>query len=374
MSGRTPTLAEALAEARRVATVLDDGVEVDDSAVFRWLRGHQLHLGHYHYLVIGSQNLPPAWRARTLKFNSERAALDRLQPIAHDRIAAAALEAALREARLVTGASAPQTKPASGAAAGTATAAMIGVAAKALAAGQLWAIEAGHTPTSRFISRTSPSVFAAINPATGTAIDFQYIAALEGNQWLRGYIPFKRSGIVAGRSGMTVASGFDVGQWSILQLGTMGFPATLLDKLKPFANVNFKSRNKSQVAAQVATLGPVPVLTKSEADLCDGRVFSKILAQALKAWNAGRSAGVPAFTALPAGWQTVWLSRYYQEGPATQVSLGKTFRAQALAGKWTDAMASLRSYTEYGVRAKAEAKVLAAELPPTPAPPAKVAK
>lgn len=251
---------------------------------------------------------------------------------------------------------------------------MIGGAANALAAGQLWTIEAGHAPTSRLISRTSPSVFAAINPATGTAIDFQYIAALEGNQWLRGYVRFKRSGIVAGQSGMTVASGFDVGQWSISQLGAMGFPTTLLDKLKPFANVNFKSRNKSQVAAQVATFGPVPVLTKSEADLCDGRVFSTILAQALKAWNAGRSAGVPAFIALPAGWQTVWLSRYYQEGPATQVSLGKTFRAQALAGKWTDAMASLRSYTEYSERAKAEAKVLAAELPPTPATPAKAAK
>jgi hypothetical protein len=368
MSGKTPTLAEALAAARRLATVLDDGIEIDDKTVFHWLRGHQLHLGHYHYLVVGSQALPAAWQARTLKFTSERAALDRLRPVARDRVAMTALQSALSEAGI-----APAPSPKATTATPTASTA-IDLAAKALVAGQLWAIEARHAPPSRFISRTSPSVFAAINPLFGTAIDFQYIATLEGNQWLRGYVPFKRGGIVAGRSGMTVASGFDVGQWSLSQLGTMGFPSPLLDKLKPFANVNFKSRDKSQVAAQVATLGPVPVLTKAEADLCDGRVFSAILGQAQKAWDTGHSAGVPAFTALPAGWQTVWLSRYYQEGPATRVALGKTFRAQALAGKWADAVTSLRSYTEYGARAKAEANVLAAALPPAPSPPAKATK
>jgi hypothetical protein len=131
--------------------------------------------------------------------------------------------------------------------------------------------------------------------------------------------------------------------------------------------VNFKSRNKNHVAAEVATLGPVPVLTKEEADLCDGRVFSTILGQAQRAWNGGKSTGVPAFSALPAGWQTVWLSRFYQEGPATRVTLGKAFRAQALAGKWTDAIASLRSYSDYRDRAKAEANLLAADIPPVPA-------
>ena len=207
-------------------------------------------------------------------------------------------------------------------------------------------------------------MFEAINPRFGTAIDFQYIATLEGNQRLRGYVPFKRGGVVAGRSGMTVASGFDVGQWSMPELTAMGLPTPLLDKLKPFVHVNFKHLNKSHVAAEVAKLGPVPILTKAEADLCDGSVFSTILGQAQKEWDRKRAKDVPAFNALPAGWQTVWLSRFYQEGPATHVALGRTFRAHALAGEWDDAITSLSSYTEYRERAKAEADLLAADVPP----------
>lgn len=70
------------------------------------------------------------------------------------------------------------------------------------------AIEARHAPHSRFVTRTSLSAFAPISPRFGTAVSFTFIAKLEGDQWLRGYIPIKRSGIVAGQSGMTVASGF----------------------------------------------------------------------------------------------------------------------------------------------------------------------
>lgn len=345
------TLAQAVAAADATVTVLDDKIDVEDRAVFRWLRGHQVHAGRFHHLVVGSQPLPPAWQAATVKIASDMQATHMLQPVGRDPGALRTLGSALRE-----------VDPTGGSTSATGT---VGKVAAALAAGRMWAIEARHAPHSRFATRTSLTAFAPINPKFGTDVDFTFIAKLEGDQWLRGYIPIKRTGIVAGRSGMTVASGFDVGQWSSAELSSFGFPPALLAKLKPFAAHAFKGRSREQVAATVAKLGPVPVLTKAEADLCDGAVFARTLGEAIRAWDLAPVPGVPRFAQLPSGWQTVWLSRFYQEGAGTHVARGKTFRRQARNGDWTGAITTLKSYTEYQGRAKAEAALLEAELPPT---------
>lgn len=347
------TLAQAIAAADATLTVLDDKIDVEDAAVFRWLKGHQVHAGRLHNLVIGSQPLPPAWQAVTVKIGSVVQANHLLQPIGHDAVAQAALGAALRELD-------PKSAATNGAD-------IVTKVAAALASGKMWAIEARHAPHSRFSTRTALSAFAPINPKYGTTVDFTFIAKLEGDQWLRGYIPIKtKTGIVAGQSGITVASGFDLGQWSVGDLSSFGFPPALLAKLKPFASHPFRGRTKEQVAATVAQLGPVPILTKQEADLCDGAVFSRILGDAIRAWNTAPTPGVPRFVELPSGWQTVWLSRFYQEGPHTHVALGKVFRRQARNGDWPEAIATLKSYTDYKGRAKAEAALLEVELPPSP--------
>lgn len=353
------TLAQAIAAADATVTVLDDKIDVEDRAVFRWLRGHQVHTGRFHDLVIGSQPLPPAWQAATVKIASVADANKLLQPIGRDPKAQQALGSVLRE-----------LDPKVSATGGADVAAKV---AATLAGGQLWAIEARDAPHSRFVTRTSLSAFAPINPRFGTAVSFAFIAKLEGDQWLRGYIPIKRNGVVAGQSGMTVASGFDIGQWSVAELSSFGFPPALLAKLTPFARHPFKRRTKDQVAAIVAQLGPVPVLTKQEADLCDGAVFSRILGDAIRAWDSASAPGVPNFVNLPSGWQTVWLSRFYQEGPATHVALGKVFRRQARDGDWAGAISTLKSYTEYQGRAKAEAALLEVESPTSP-PKAEVKK
>ncbi len=236
---------------------------------------------------------------------------------------------------------------------------VITAVATALLTGRAWSIQfPDHKPKSRFIKKTDPAAFAPINPKYGTKVDFAFIASLEGDQWLRGYVPM-RKGVVVGRSGMTVASGFDVGQWHLKNLEQdMKLPSTLVTKLKPFVSPNnFKSKTKAQVAEQVGTLGPVPELTKAEADLCDAAVFGNKLDTALTLWDSGRHHGVPNFTALPSGWQTVWLSRVYQ---------GKTssFGHLALAGSWLPAIAALRADTEYPERTNREADLLETELPP----------
>ena len=173
-----------------------------------------------------------------------------------------------------------------------------------------------------------------------------------------------RKGVVIGRSGMTVGSGFDIGQWSPRQIESFGFPDPLTSKLRLFANHPFKGMSKSSVAQEVAKTAPVPELSKAEADLCDSTVFAIILGDALASWNTLRSPGVPEFTQLPAGWQTVWLSRFYQEGPKTRVAQGVLFRNAARAGRWQDAVAALSAYTQYKDRAMREANLLSAAMPP----------
>ena len=231
--------------------------------------------------------------------------------------------------------------------------------------GNLWAIEVKKSPPSRFAGQTSPTIFSNINLRLRTTIDFAYIANLEGNQWRRGYVPM-RDGIVLGRSGMTVASGFDIGQWSLRQLNAFDFPPLLLDKVRPFVGHSFRGMSKMQVAAIVAKLGPVPELEKAEADLCDGVVFEAILTSSIDAWSRGRGQKVPDFRSLPGAWQTVWLSRNYQEGVNPKSPVAKSFRAAALAGLWQDAVDRLKSYKDYVSRAKVEAELLTAALPIRP--------
>ena len=47
---------------------------------------------------------------------------------------------------------------------------------------------------------------------TGLAVDYAFIRNHEGAAVLNGYVPQKKDGTVIGKSGVTIASGFDLGQ------------------------------------------------------------------------------------------------------------------------------------------------------------------
>ncbi len=352
------TLSAAIARADSRLTVLDDRVDVEDRAEFLWLRAHLLPGYPPHRVVIGTDVLVNDWYVRRKRFFDLHGAQIYLHHFLKTPRAMHSLRVLAKSLSTLPHGKATNRE-------------VIAVLAMALFDGRAWIIELPKTSlASRFVRKTSPSAFTPINPRYGTQIDFTFIAALEGNQWLRGYVPM-RHGVVLGRSGMTVASGFDLGQWFPQDLKDFAFPQALLQKIMPFAAPNnFKRMKKAQVAAKVAKLGPVPILTAQEADLCDQKVFDQILRTAKIAWNDQKGEDVPEFTDLPAGWQTVWLSRYYQEGPFTEVAEGKAFRKEALAGHWQSAIDHLRAYTDYVDRASREADLLAARLPAALAPPA----
>ena len=358
MSPAADNLAASIAQADSKLTVLDDRLDVEDHIDFMWLSHHILRGYGNHRIVVGTEVLADGWNSAKTRFLDVAGAQASLTNFLHSHTAMHSLRT------LAESLSFSCINPSS-------DAYTISVIAAALVDGRAWWIEVPKKePASRFVSKTSPAVFDRINPLYGTKVDFTFIASQEGNQWLRGYVPMSK-GIVLGRSGMTVATGFDLGQWSTQELTNFGFPQALLDKITPFASPNrFKGMTKMQVAASVAEIGPVPILTQDEADLCDGAVFSAILGDAVRGWNAQRGKNVPLFTALPAGWQTVWLSRNYQEGPSPANAEAIAFRTQATSGNWQQAIAKLRGYTSYTSRATQEANLLAKELPAAIAPPA----
>lgn len=359
MGGSTGSLGAAVKAADDNATVLDDRIDAEDHAAFLWMRAHQLRGYAHHSVAVGTELLPAAWAAQKKKFINKDTALTYLQHFAKNHSAMVSIQALAQE--LSPGGKSQMTDIEE-----------LTILANALATDRAWLIELPKRDLkSRFISKTSPAAFAPLNPKYGTKVDFDFIASLEGNQWLRGYVPMKNN-VVIGKSGMTVGSGFDLGQWSTAELSGFGFPQALLNKITPFASPHrFKGMTKKQVAAEVVKLGPVPELTKAEADLCDGAVFSKILGEAINAWNSEADKGVPKYVALPGGWQTVWLSRFYQEGSSPRSSDAIAFRDAATSGKWQDAIAKLKAYKEYTSRANQEAALLSKEVPPAVGPPAK---
>ena len=344
----------AIKKADSSVTVLDDKLDVENAAIFKWLRAHELHAGHLRQLAIGNDPLPAAWQARAVHFTDltdARALLARTRHDGHALIALRKLHALI------------------GGTAGTADKAVLEALAAALVAKSLWAIEVKRMPN-RWTGKTDTAVFARINTALKTNVDFVFIAAQEGDQWLRGYVPMDKAGKVIGKSGMTIATGFDIGQWSPDELGKLGLAKPLLDELKPFAAPNnFKGMTKVEVAAAVAKLGPVPVIEKAEADQIDEVVMTALLKTAMRNWDRAKGKGVPAFVDLPSGWQTVWLSRTYQEGPNT--SYGGAFGTLARKGDWAAAIVALRAQAQYKSRKEQEAKQLEAALPPPVAQPPK---
>jgi hypothetical protein len=211
-------------------------------------------------------------------------------------------------------------------------------------------------------------------------VDFAYLSRWEGGQYLRGYVPLDIVDVVQGGSGMTIATGFDIGQKDLVAFDTLlassGVGEPALAAMRPYVGLRFKGLKRSAVEAIVSTTGPVPVLTKAAADIVDAAVHGEHLAAAIRNWTADRKAGVPAFGGLPVPWQTVIFSRHFHQGAGMpKTAVAKPFWAAATAGNWTVAVTALRAYAVtpawYIKRVGAEATHLETELPAAVVAPAK---
>lgn len=419
------TLSTTIAAADDHVTILDVKADVENDAIFHWLKAHRIWSQHGKSFALATDPaLPQAWRNKAIPFKTAAEAtsyLDQLRMNPSTLIVLAAVAGP---------APAPKTPPPAppsllGRNGSSANAPahkvippkksakdkedeLLSRVAPLLVTGTAWVIPVVHD-ANPWVGNADPAVLAQVNTKLGTKVDFAFLGKYEGGQWRRGYVPIRRAtGRVVGASGMTIATGFDIGQWAADDLtDTLKLTPVIADKLKlftqrgdetftsapPAAQIggkpaitravpptgNFKNMTKMAVAKIVADTAPVPELTKSEADQVDAATHYQILQGAQTDWDKRSGKSVPSFTQLPGGWQTVIMSRFFQQGPRFATAApGKIFLDLALKGDWNAAMTSFDryssqgSFSQYAERLKAEAALLRAEVPAAlPAAPVK---
>lgn len=335
---------------RPTAQDIDDPADMRAAVLAPWVASAPgFRIGGVRY-ALGHELLPPRWKKLLLPISNQADALpviDAALKANEVRIRAVAT----RLASFKSGQTAAETRT---------------MLADALVASEIWAIKVTPRPAA---GTADPTVFAALNGECGTKVDFVFLAQWEGGQYLHGYIPFAK-GVVAGNSGMTVATGFDIGQKSGRQLKGLALSASLLDEIDDFAEKTFRGLDLAQAVTAVQAIGaPIPEITKAEADLLDKLIHGEHLRAAIAAWDAAKKPGVPAFTMLPEPWQTVLFSRFFHQGVgAHRTGVMKTFWGSATAGDWPQAIIDLKAYPVtqawYKTRVAQEAAHLGLASPP----------
>lgn len=178
-----------------------------------------------------------------------------------------------------------------------------------------------------------------------TKVNFGLISELEGGAALKGYVPDPKNS----NSGVTIATGFDIGQRSLNELYSL-FPPELAKKLAPYYGL------KKQKA--VAELQKTPLrITAEQAAEIDQAVKSQLLGQLEQRYN---SAAQKRFADLPECMQTVIASVAFQYGDLAK-RCPKFWQAATNAD--TQAMATeLRNFGDiYPTRRNKEADYLTLE-------------
>ena len=196
-----------------------------------------------------------------------------------------------------------------------------------------------------------------------SSVDFGFIGNLEGGQWLKGYVPNP----AGSQSGVTVATGFDLGARNTTDLQGLGLPVPLVNKLSKYCG---KTRF---IAKEFLTKNPLAV-TQEEADLIDKASKKSAIDTLIARYDKAlpRTTQLLRFEQLPGEAQTVIASVAFQYGDlATRTP---KFWRTVTEQRWQAAINELRNFgDDYGPRRGAEAdllsKVLSAPRSPTPTAP-----
>jgi len=176
-------------------------------------------------------------------------------------------------------------------------------------------------------------------------IDYSFLSDLEGGRTTIGYVP----AAAVSKSGVTIATGFDLGQRSEADLKRLGLPANLIEKLKPYLGA------KKEDAKKLLDTTPLTI-TSSEAESIDKAVKSAHLATVKIKYDAASSE--KSFIDLPAEAQTVVASVSFQYGKNLDAATPK-FWAAVTKQDWPEAAKLLRNFGDvHPTRRKKEAALL----------------
>jgi hypothetical protein len=186
-------------------------------------------------------------------------------------------------------------------------------------------------------------------------IDWNFIGTLEGAHILKGYVPNPHTS----QSGVTIATGVDLGQMSIAQLNRWALDPALTAKLSPYIGL------RQAAAVNFLAANPLTV-TDAECTEIDTAARAEFTAQLAAAYN---KASAVKFDAIPDRAQTVTASVSYQYGSLAVAA--PRFWGDVTRQDWPATLAELRNFGDaYSTRRNKEADYLAPIVSGEPAPPA----
>ena len=199
-----------------------------------------------------------------------------------------------------------------------------------------------------------------INGDCQTDIKFSKLSQFEGQQWLAGYVPMMGDSVYLD-SGLTIATGFDLGQQSTKsQLATNIQKKCGLawSKFLPYVGIPLKGMSKRELLSFVQRVGPVPTITTDEANAIDSVVLESYVNSLKSEWNRARNPGQKLFQNLEQARQTALFCLVYNRGGLSQVHYfrgGKEnykwkFFQDALSGDWVSAAGEVRNFPHYSMQ------------------------
>ena len=186
----------------------------------------------------------------------------------------------------------------------------------------------------------------ALDSQRGLKLDTNFLREVEGIK-TNAYVPRdKKTKKALDKSGVTIASGIDLGQWSEKDLVNLKVPQPILNKLKPYLG---KTKDN---AIKFLDNNPLS-LSKAEAvDL--NNIFKTHFSEKI-ASRFNKDSNIK-FEDLPSEVQTSIISVGFQYGNSM---FNHNFWKQITGGKWEDAYNNLMNYGDkYSTRRKKEAALL----------------
>ncbi len=185
-------------------------------------------------------------------------------------------------------------------------------------------------------------------------IDWSFISGHEGGQRLDGYVPKNSQGEVYKNSGVTIATGVDLGQRDMAELERLRVPADLREKLAPYLGL------RRAEADLFATANPLAI-SQSEANELDRLVGGGILEPLERAYNRavmGKRPPRKRFSELPRPVRTVIVSVAWHRGSGLARATPR-FWSYVTEQDWWGAYDELMDFKdEHGPRRRTEARYL----------------
>jgi GH24 family phage-related lysozyme (muramidase) len=192
-------------------------------------------------------------------------------------------------------------------------------------------------------AETPPSTVESQRTVPQIRVDRTFIKKEEGRQATTGYVPpitvktpdGQKKTIYSPKSGVTIATGFDLHGRTIKGLKALGFDRDIIQRLKPYLSKDLVGIAAANVAAQLK-------ISKSQAEKIDDYIFKYTVSKIESKFD--RDVSYAKFRQMPAEIQTALADLAYNFGPNLSARSGTPgLWRQVIAGDWKAVVTNLRT-------------------------------